>query len=140
MAEQDNRRLAREAFDAWNAHDPERLAKLIDEKYIGESDTLPGPISGVPGMREFMKIYITAFPDLHFDLDQMLAEGEFVATRWTATGTHGGDLMGIPPTNRRAVTHGCTVGQFKNGKSVHDWIYWDTANLLRQLGVAPGQK
>jgi predicted ester cyclase len=68
------------------------------------------------------------------------SEGEFVTTRWTATGTRGGTLMGIPPTNRRAVTHGCTVGQFKNGKSVHDWIYWDTANLLRQLGVTPGAK
>src|SRR4029453_5766986 len=106
MAEQDNRRLAREAFDAWNAHDPERLAKLIDEKYIGESDTLPGPISGAPGMREFMKIYITAFPDLHFDLDQMLAEGEFVATRWTATGRHGGDLLGIRPHTVEGVRMG----------------------------------
>jgi hypothetical protein len=48
--------------------------------------------------------------------------------------------MGIPPTNRQAVTRGCTVGQFRNGKSVHDWIYWDTANLLGQLGVASGPK
>lgn len=140
MAEQDNRKVAREAFDAWNAHDPERLARLIDEKYVAESDTLPAPVSGAQGAREFMKIYVTAFPDLHFALDQMLAEGEFVVTRWTATGTHGGVLMGIPPTNRRATTHGCTVGQFKNGKSVHDWIYWDTGNLLRQLGIAPGPK
>src|SRR5262245_27794025 len=106
MAEQENRKLAREAFDAWNAQDPERLAKMIDENYVGESDTLPAPINGTRGMRDFMRIYITAFPDLHFDLDQMLAEGEFVVTRWTATGTHRGDLMGIPPTNRRAVTHG----------------------------------
>ena len=50
---------------------------------------------------------------LHFDLDQMLAEGEFVAARWTATRTDGGDLMGIPRPNRRAVTHGCAIGQFK---------------------------
>jgi predicted ester cyclase len=86
MAEQDNRRLAREVFDAWNAHDPERLAKLIDEKYVAESDTLPAPIEGVQGTREFMNVYVTAFPDLHFDLDQMIAEGDFVTTRWTAAG------------------------------------------------------
>lgn len=50
--------------------------------------------------------------------------------------SHGGDLMGIPPTNRRAVTHGCTVGQFKNGKSVHDWIYCPRA--ARLVSCAPG--
>jgi predicted ester cyclase len=70
----------------------------------------------------------------------MFGNGDFVATRWTATGTHRGVLMGIPPTERRAVTHGCTVAQFRNGKGVHDWIYWDTGNLLRQLGVMPGPK
>jgi len=45
--------------------------------------------------------------------------------------------MGIPPTNRRAVVHGCTVAQFRNGKGVRDWIYWDTGNLLPKLGVMP---
>jgi predicted ester cyclase len=56
-------------------------------------------------------------------------------TRWTATGTHRGDLKGVPPTNRRAVTNGCSVTQFKNGKAVHNWLYWDTGHLLKQLGV-----
>jgi predicted ester cyclase len=59
--------------------------------------------------------------------------------RWTAKGTHRGTLMGIAPTNRATVTRGCTVTQYKNGKGVHDWIYWDTGNLLRQLGVLPTQ-
>ena len=45
--------------------------------------------------------------------------------------------MGIPATNRKTVTRECTVTQYKNGKTIHDWIYWDTGNLLRQLGVSP---
>jgi predicted ester cyclase len=69
--------------------------------------------------------------------DQIFGEGDYVTTRWTATGTQRGELMGIKPTNRRTVTHGCSVGQLKNGKGVHDWIYWDTGHLLRQLGVLP---
>jgi steroid delta-isomerase-like uncharacterized protein len=140
MSEQDNMKLARRAIDAWNAHDPERLVKLTDEKYMAESDTIPAPVKGVLGIREFMKIYVTAFPDLHFAVDQMFADGDFVVTRWTATGTHRGVLMDIPPTNRKAVTRGCTVAEYKNGKGIHDWIYWDTGNLLRQLGVLPGAK
>ncbi len=67
----------------------------------------------------------------------MLGDGNFVVTRWTTTGTQRGELMGIKPTNRRAVTHGCSVSQIKDGKPVHDWIYWDTGYLLRQLGVSP---
>jgi steroid delta-isomerase-like uncharacterized protein len=138
MAEQNSMRIAREVIDAWNAHDPEHLLKLFDEKYVAESDTLPTPINSAAGVREFMRIYITAFPDLRFTIDQMLAEGDSVVTRWTAAGTQRGVLMGIPPTNRATVTRGCTIAQCKAGKVVHDWIYWDTGNLLRQLGVLPG--
>jgi predicted ester cyclase len=52
--------------------------------------------------------------------------------------THNGDLMGIPPTRRRGETHGCSVVEIRDGKAVRTWVYWDTAHLLRQLGVMPG--
>ncbi len=140
MSEQDNLRIIRQSFDAWNAHDPERYVKNLDDNWRAESDTLPAPLSGHAAARDFLKLYVTAFPDLRFEIDQMLASGDFVVTRWTATGTHRGPLMGIPPTNRTSVTHGCGVTEVKNGKQIHDWIYWDVANLLRQLGVMPGPK
>ena len=138
MATQDNLKTAREDIEAWNKHDLERHTRLLDEKHVFESDTIPAAMVGREAGRQFMAVYLTGFPDLHFEVDQMLADGDFVVTRWTATGTHRGPLMGIPPTNRSAVTHGCTVSQFRDGKDVHDWIYWDTGNLLRQLGVIPG--
>jgi steroid delta-isomerase-like uncharacterized protein len=140
MAEQANIQIDREVWDAWNAHDPDRYVKLLDEKWVAESDALPGPVRGHDGAREFMKVYVTAFPDLHFSVDQTLASGEFVVSRYTATGTHRGALMGIPATNRSATVHGCTVGQVRNGKVMQNWIYWDTGNLLRQLGVLPTPK
>ena len=136
MSTQDNVKVVRHMFDAWNAHDPERLAKLLDEKFVSESDTNAGPLVGRDAARESMTMYVKAFPDLHFEVSQTLAEGEFVVARWTAKGTHRGDLMGIAPTNRRAHTNGCSVTHVKNGKAVHDWIYWDTGNLFRQLGIA----
>jgi len=135
MQTQDNIKISRQVFDAWNAHDPERYAKLLDEKWTAESDTLPTAISGRDAARQFMTIYIAAFPDLHFEINQMLADGDFVVTRYTATGTHRGNLMGIAPTQKRAVTRGCSVTQFRNGKPAHDWLYWDTGHLLKQLGV-----
>ena len=140
MPEQQNLQLARESIEAWSAHDPSRLAKIVDEKFVAESDTLPARINGSEELAQFMSVYVTAFPDLRFEIEQQLADGDFVVTRWIATGTHRGALMGIQPTNRRAVTHGCTVSEFRNSKGVHDWIYWDSGNLLRQLGVLPGSK
>ena len=137
MREQDNMKYARLIFDAWNAHDPERFVTLLDEKQVLESDTLPQTLTGRDAARQFFLVYVNAFPDLRFEIDQMLAVDDYVITRWTATGTHGGELMGLPPTNRRAVTHGCTVAEYRNGKPIHDRIYWDSGNLLRQLGVLP---
>ena len=110
---QDNVKVVRQQFDAWNAHDPERLVKLLDEKYVSESDTVSSSINGRDGARLFMQTYVKAFPDLHLDVVQMLADGDFVVTRWTAKGTHRGELMGIAPTNRRAITNGCTVSQVR---------------------------
>ena len=135
MSTQDNVKVVRQMFDAWNAHEPDRWLKLLDEKYVSESDTIPATVSGREAARQFMMVYLKAFPDLHFEIPQILAEGDFVVSRWTATGTHRGELMGIAPTNRRTRTNGCSVIQIKNGKAAHDWIYWDTGHLLRQLGV-----
>jgi steroid delta-isomerase-like uncharacterized protein len=135
MPSQENIKLVRQIFEAWNAHDPDRYVKLLDEKWAVESDTLPATMSGREAARQFMQVYVTAFPDLHFELTQVLSDGDFVATRWTATGTHRGELMGIAPTQRRTVTRGCSVAQVKNGKLAHDWVYWDTGHLLKQLGV-----
>jgi len=138
MAEQDNVRIIRESWDAWNAHNIDGVLKSLDEKHVWETDTLPAPVVGRDGYRQAMQMYITAFPDLQFRIDQLLSSGDHVVSRYTATGTHNGDLMGIPPTKRRAETHGCTVAEVRNGKVVRTWVYWDTGHLLRQLGVMPG--
>ena len=76
MADQDNIRVVREAFDAWNDHNVERQLKLLDEKHIAESDTIPQPAIGREAFRQFMQIYLVAFPDLHFALDPILASGD----------------------------------------------------------------
>ncbi len=137
MSEQQNMQVAREAINAWNAHDPDRLIKLLAEDYVSESDTLPAPVRGRESARGVFQMYLRAFPDLHFEMEQLLPSGNYVVTRWHATGTHGGELMGVPATNRRAETHGCSVVEYRDGQMVRELVYWDTGNLLRQLGVLP---
>jgi steroid delta-isomerase-like uncharacterized protein len=133
MSEQDNLRIVRQGWDAWNAHDVEGALKILDDKHVWETDTLPAPVAGHDGYRQAMQMYLTAFPDLRFSLDQLLASEDYAVTRYTATGTHRGNLMGIAPTSRHVETHGCTVAEIKNG----NWVFWDTGHLLRQLGVLP---
>jgi predicted ester cyclase len=95
MVERDNVRIARQSWDAWNARDIEGVLKTLDEKPVWETDTLPAPVVGREGYRQAMRMYITAFPDLHFAIDQLLPSGDYVVSQYTATGTHNGDLMGI---------------------------------------------
>ena len=137
MTEQENLQLIRRIFEAWNAHDANRYAALLDPGHVWESDTVPEPIRGRDAARQAMQVYVSAFPDLHFDIQQMIVSGNYVVTRWRATGTHRGEWMGIAPTHRRTETLGCTISELKSGKAVHSWVYWDTGHLLRQLGLLP---
>lgn len=129
--------IARESIKAWNAHDPDGVARLVSNDFVSESDTLPAALRGQDAVRQVVQMYLRAFPDLHFEIEQILSSGDHVTLRWRATGTHRGELMGIPATNRAADTHGCTVEEVRDGKIVREWVYWDTGNLLRQLGVLP---
>jgi steroid delta-isomerase-like uncharacterized protein len=129
--------IVRESLNAWNAHDPDGVARLVSTDFVSESDTLPAALRGPEAVRQAVQMYVRAFPDLHFEVEQILASGDYVTLRWMATGTHGGELMGIPSTNKRVVTHGCTVEEVRNGRLIREWVYWDTGNLLRQIGVLP---
>jgi predicted ester cyclase len=78
-----------------------------------------------------------AFPDLHLDIEQILAVDPYVIVRWRSTGTHLGRLGDIQPTARKVSLHGCSVMEVKAMKGSHSWVYFDNAHLLRQIGVLP---
>jgi len=86
-------------------------------------------------------MYVTAFPDLHFTVEDMIAEGDKVVARLTARGTQAGAFMGIPPTGKQASITAIDINHMAGGKSVEHWLEMDTLGLLQQLGVipAPGQ-
>ena len=99
---------------------------------------VPGSkFTGPEGVKQFSKIYRDAFPDVHYTIDDQIAEGDKVVTRWTATGTHKGQLMGIAPTNKHATVTGIVIGRYKDGKVVEGWSNYDMLGMLQQLGVVP---
>ena len=88
MAGHDNLHIGLEIFAAWNAHDV-GFIKRLDTKTTWESDAFPAPFSGHEGARQFFKLYVTAFPDLHVDIEQILPAGDsHVVVRWLSKGTH----------------------------------------------------
>ena len=138
MAGQENLQIIREIVAAWNAHDIEAFIKRLDTTTTWESDGFAAPFSGHDGVRQLFKLYIGAFPDLHVDIEQILAVEPYVVVRWRSTGTHLGKLGEIQPTARKVSLHGCSVMEVKAMKVGHAWVYFDNAQLLRQIGALPG--
>src|SRR5438067_4265429 len=117
MAAQDHVHILREVFAAWNAHDAEGFLKRLDTKTVWETDVFPAPFAGHEGARQFFKLYVTAFPDLHLDIEQMVAAGDsHVLVRWRSKGTHLGPLAQVQASGDTAGIHGCSVMEVRNSK------------------------
>ena len=86
-------------------------------------------------------MYRSVFPDLRFALEDVIAEGDMVAWRITARGTHQGALMGIPPTNKPVAISAIIISRFVDSKWTEDWLSIDMLGMLQQIGAipAPGQ-
>jgi predicted ester cyclase len=81
--------------------------------------------------------YRAAFPDARITVEQQLAEGDLVATRWSGRGTHDGELMGVSPTGKQVTVSGLTISRLEGGKIVEEFQNWDTLGMLQQLGAVP---
>ncbi len=97
----------------------------------------PGGDRGPESMRTLITMLRTAFPDLHFAIEELVAEGDTVAGRLTMSGTHDGPLMGIPPTGRSVRQNHMHFVRFRDGKAIEHWGVRDDLSMMRQLGVIP---
>jgi len=94
-------------------------------------------IRGLKDYKQSTSESYNAFPDLHFTIDDMVVEGDKVATRWTITGTHKGEFMGRPPTNKKVTIWAITIDRIAGGKIVEEWGVSDTLGTWQQLGLIP---
>ncbi len=98
----------------------------------------PGMPAGAEGMRQMTAAYFAAFPDLRLTVEDVIGEGDKVVVRWTARGTHLGELEGLPPTGRSVTFGGMEIHAYRDGKIAEIWHYEDVAGLMRQLGAGEG--
>jgi len=137
MSSEQNKKIVRRLIEEPWKGELQVVDELIDPKYIGHDPSLPEPLHGPEGVKEFISSYRDAYPDSRLAVDQQIAEGDSVATRWTARGKHDGDLMGIAPTGKQVTVSGITFSRLANGKVVEEYTNWDTMGMMQQLGVVP---
>ena len=97
----------------------------------------PGAPADREGVREFIAMYLEAFPDLHISIDELLAEDDKVVGRFTFTGTHAGGLMNLSPTQRQIAVRQIAIYRVESGKVVEEWEVSDQLGLMQQLGALP---
>lgn len=132
-----NQRLMEELLQAYNLHDLDRASSLCAPDYEGIDVGRAEPHRGPDGMRTALADYLRAFPDLYVMQEEMISDNNRVVQVWTASGTHLGLLMNIPPTGRRVCIHGVSVMTLADGKVQRGFYIWDVAGLLRSIGLLP---
>jgi steroid delta-isomerase-like uncharacterized protein len=117
--------LADEIFDRYLAHQPD--GSVLER--------------GPEDVKRFMGEFREAFPDFHSEIEDQIAEGDKVVTRWRMHGTHRGEFRGIVPTGNTLDITGIGIFRFsEEGKVVESWDNLDQLGMMRQLGVIPSEE
>jgi steroid delta-isomerase-like uncharacterized protein len=135
MSEQ-NKAVARAVFDAFSGGDLDSLDDVVAADAVDHDPYNPYREEGLEGLKKVIGMYRSAFPDLQISVEDQIAEGDKVVTRWVGTGTHQGELMGAAPTGKTTVVGGIGIDRVENGKVVEAWGYWDALGMMQQLGLA----
>jgi steroid delta-isomerase-like uncharacterized protein len=137
MTLETNKALARRAIDeVWSKGNVAVAPDIYASTFVSHQHSHPHvrDVRGVSALVEFVREFRDAFPDFHDTVDDQVAEGDKVVTRFTSTGTHRGALMGFEPTNKRASWMGIVIDRIEEGKIVEEWVSWDLFGMMQQLG------
>jgi len=140
MTLEENKALARRAIDEiWSKGNLAVGLDIYSPNFVSHQDSHPdiGDVRGLSALIEFVREFREAFPDFHDTIDDQVAEGDKVVTRFTSTGTHRGTLMGLQPTNKRACWMAIVIDRIEEGKIVEEWVSWDLSGMMQQLGGIP---
>ena len=128
------RRFLDEIFAGGNL---ELVDELFAPNFVLHDPSVPQEVRGLEAMKQYITMYRTAYPDTHFTVEDQIAEGDEVVTRWTGQGTHQGELMGIAPTGNRVTVTGIEIDRISGGKIEETWVNYDALGMMQQLGIIP---
>ncbi|HLJ69268.1 MAG TPA: ester cyclase [Chloroflexota bacterium] len=136
--EEQNKAACRRIFDeAFADGNLAVIEELVSPDWVNIDPSLPEELRGHEGFRRLITIWRTGFPGFHLEIDDLVAEGDRVAVRFSFSGTHQGEFMGLPPTGRQVRGTGTGIFRFRDGKDVEHRVNFDALGVLQQLGVIP---
>ncbi|GAB4257227.1 MAG: ester cyclase [Thermoleophilia bacterium] len=134
MSAEDNKRVMRRLVEeVWDQGRLETIDEIYSPDFVSHN---PGPSgSGIEALKQDVLMMRRGFPDLRTVELDLLAEGDKVAARYWAVGTHKGEIMGAPATDRAVCMGGISIARFEDGRIVETWESFDTAGVLEQIGL-----
>ena len=138
MSVEENRALIRRGVEeGWNKVNLD----VFDEIAAGDVVNHSYKAYGLEAFKQHILAGMTAFPDVQMTIEDMIAEGDKVAVRYTFRGTQHGETQGIPPTGKYVTVPGIFMCRCEGGRIVEEWDIWDDLGLLQQLGAIspPGE-
>ena len=121
--------------EIWNKGILDASDDVFTKDYLGHL-----PIMTVHGPEEFknlVKVYLTAFPDVHLTVEDAFGTGDRVTVRWVSRGTHLGTMMGIPPSNNKVEVMGISIFRMEASQVAEEWEGFDTLGMMQQIGAIP---
>lgn len=128
------RRMVEEVFNQRNVG---LIDEILSTDFVEREELPPGVPSGREGVKQLTLMFHSAFPDFKATIDDMIAEGDKVVVRMTWRGTHKGEFMGIPATDKNVSFEVIDIVRFAGDKFAEHWGMMDNASLMQQLGVGP---
>ena len=123
--------------DVWNKRKLDGLSDLFSPSHAVRDNNTSGSSVGPEAYKIQVAMYLAAFPDLRFIVEDTVAEKDKLVASWTISGTHKGEFMGVRPTHKKVSIEGITIHYLANGKIIDSNISWDALGLMRQLGAVP---
>ena len=138
MSEQHNKQIVDEFIQAlFTRGELDAVDRYLSPDFVNHDPTFPDEAGDRESMRSAGEVIRAAFPDWRSDLEELIASGDKVVERFTASGTHEGELMAIAPTGRTVTLPGINVFRLADGKIVERWGKLDMLGFMRQLGAIP---
>ncbi len=141
MTTDQNKALVRRFFEeVFNKQDQHAATEIIAPAFVAHHPAFPDGIRGPQGIMQMTGMFHTAFPDLHYSPLDLVAEGDKVAVRWSAQGTHQGPFQGFPATGKHVTITGIDIFRLGENRLEEAWVNSDFLGLMQQLGMIPPQR
>ncbi|MCU0808453.1 MAG: ester cyclase [Candidatus Contendobacter sp.] len=129
-----NKALVQRNFEViWSQCNLDVADEILAPEYVGHIAALPDVVRGIEAFKQVIMLFHLSAPDIRFEIQDQLAEGNKVATRWVGCGTHKGEFMGIAPSGQRLSVTGMSFHRIENGRIQESWDDWDALSMLQSM-------